>query len=130
MDSYGEAAYPLLIYAVVVAVIIGAILFISHLLGGRRHEKATDEPFESGIVPVGGARLKLSVPFYLVAILFVIFDLEAMFLFAWSVSFREAGLYGFVEAVIFITILAVALVYLFRMKALAWGGRQKSLDKR
>ena len=129
MDSYSDAAYPLLIYAVVIAVIIGAILFISHLLGGRRHEQATDEPFESGIVPVGDARLKLSVPFYLVAILFVVFDLEAMFLFAWAVSFREAGLYGFIEAAIFIAVLAVALVYLFRMKALDWGGRQKSLNK-
>ncbi|MFH0088866.1 NADH-quinone oxidoreductase subunit A, partial [Pseudomonas aeruginosa] len=79
-----------------------------------------NEPFESGIVPTGGARLRLSAKFYLVAMLFVIFDVEALFLFAWSVSVRESGWAGLIEATIFIAILLAGLVYLWRIGALDW----------
>jgi len=82
--------------------------------------RSKNDPFESGIVPTGGARLRLSAKFYLVAMLFVIFDVEALFLFAWSVSIRESGWAGFVEASIFIAILLAGLVYLWRIGALDW----------
>ena len=73
--------------------------------------------------PVGSARLRLSAQFYLVAMFFVVFDLESVFLFAWAVSFRQAGWAGYVEMAIFVAVLAVALVYLWRMGALDWGDK-------
>ena len=100
--------------------LVCAMLLLSHLLGARRRDKATDDPFESGIVSVGSARFHITIPFYLVAILFVIFDLEAVFLFAWAIALRDAGWPGFIEAVVFIVILIAALVYLWRIGALDW----------
>lgn len=111
---------PLLIYLFAVMGLVAAMILLSHFLGPRRHDRATDEPFESGIVSVGSARFHVFIPYYLVAILFVIFDLEAVFLFAWAIAFREVGWLGFVEVVVFIVILVAALVYLWRLGALDW----------
>ncbi|MEE8057749.1 MAG: NADH-quinone oxidoreductase subunit A [Pseudomonadales bacterium] len=113
-----------IIYTLAVLGLVSIMLLLSYFLGQRRHTKATLEPFECGIVSVGSARLRLSVDYYLVAILFVIFDLEAVFLFAWAIAFHESGWAGFIEATIFIVILAVALLYLWRVGALQWGPRQ------
>ena len=96
------------------------MLGVSSLLGSKAWGRSKNEPFESGMLPTGGARLRLSAKFYLVAMLFVIFDIEALFLFAWSVSVRESGWTGFVEALVFIAILLAGLVYLFRVGALDW----------
>lgn len=111
---------PLLVYFLAVMALVAAMLLLSHLLGSRRRDRATDEPFESGIVSVGSARFHVTIPFYLVAILFVIFDLEAVFLFAWAIALRESGWPGFVEVIVFIGILIAALVYLWRIGALDW----------
>ncbi|MEW5249095.1 NADH-quinone oxidoreductase subunit A [Microbulbifer sp. 2201CG32-9] len=119
--------WPLLAYALAVLGLILLMLVASHFLGQRRRDPATDEPYESGIVSQGGARLRLSVAYYLVAILFIVFDLEAIYLFSWTIAFRETGLMGFIEAAIFIFILLVGLIYLWRLGALDWGGRQQSL---
>ncbi|TCW00326.1 NADH-quinone oxidoreductase subunit A [Biostraticola tofi] len=90
------------------------------LLGGRARARHKNTPFESGIEAVGTARLRLSAKYYLVAMFFVIFDVEALYLYAWSVSIREAGWIGFIEAAIFIFILLAGLVYLVRIGALEW----------
>ena len=100
--------------------LIGFMLGVSRLLGSRAWGRSKNEPFESGMLPTGSARLRLSAKFYLVAMLFVIFDVEALFLFAWSVSVRESGWAGFIEATIFIAILLAGLVYLWRIGALDW----------
>jgi NADH-quinone oxidoreductase subunit A len=89
-------------------------------LGGRAKGRHKNTPFESGIDSVGTARLRLSAKFYLVAMFFVIFDVEALYLYAWSVSIRESGWVGFVEAAIFILVLLAGLVYLVRIGALDW----------
>lgn len=110
-------------FAVFLLGVVGLIAFmlgVSSLLGSKAVGRSKNDPFESGIVPTGGARLRLSAKFYLVAMLFVIFDVEALFLFAWSVSIRESGWAGFVEASIFIAILLAGLVYLWRIGALDW----------
>ncbi|OYT94624.1 MAG: NADH-quinone oxidoreductase subunit A, partial [Pseudomonas sp. PGPPP3] len=78
--------------------LIGFMLGVSSLLGSKAFGRSKNEPFESGMLPTGGARLRLSAKFYLVAMLFVIFDVEALFLFAWAVSVRESGWAGFIEA--------------------------------
>ncbi|MGV8842563.1 MAG: NADH-quinone oxidoreductase subunit A [Pseudomonas sp.] len=96
------------------------MLGVSSLLGSKAWGRSKNQPFESGMLPTGGAHLRLSAKFYLVAMLFVIFDVEALFLFAWSVSVRESGWAGFVEASIFIAILLAGLVYLWRIGALDW----------
>lgn len=89
-------------------------------LGGRDWGRAKNEPFESGVVPQGSARLRLSAKFYLVAMFFVIFDVEALFLYAWAVSAREVGWAGLVEVTLFILFLLAGLVYLWRLGALDW----------
>jgi len=121
--------WPLLAYTVIVIVLIAGLLFVSTLLGQKRQDHATHDVYESGIVPTGSANIKIAVPFYLTAILFIIFDLEAAFLFAWAISIREAGWLGFVEVVVFIFILLAGLLYLWRSGALEWRTQKQQDDK-
>ncbi|MBV9157486.1 MAG: NADH-quinone oxidoreductase subunit A [Acidobacteriaceae bacterium] len=94
---------------------------LSYVLGQRHHERSTDSPYESGIISEGSARVRLSAKFYLVAMFFVIFDLESIFIFAWAVAVRETGWTGYLEISIFIIVLLAALGYLWRVGALEWG---------
>jgi NADH-quinone oxidoreductase subunit A len=103
-----------------VAGLCAFMLGASYLLGGRDWGRAKNDPFESGVVSQGGARLRLSAKFYLVAMFFVIFDVEALFLYAWAVSARENGWIGFIEVTIFILVLLVGLIWLWRLGALDW----------
>jgi NADH-quinone oxidoreductase subunit A len=123
LDAAAKAPvlWPLVIYFFAVILIVGGMIALSYILGQRHREKATGEPYESGIVSTGTAHLRFDVKFYLVAMFFVIFDLEAVFLFAWAVSLRQAGWPGYVEMLVFIAILMAALVYIWRMGGLDWG---------
>jgi NADH-quinone oxidoreductase subunit A len=94
---------------------------LSHVLGERHRARAMGEPFEGGIAPTGSARLRLSAKFYLLAVFFVIFDLETAFLVAWAVAARELGWSGYAGALVFMAVLGVALAYLWRTGALDWG---------
>jgi len=116
---------PLIIYFGAVAVIAGVMLGGAYLLGQRHHAKAADQPFESGIVAAGDVHIRVLVPFYMLAIFFVIFDMESVFLFAWSVALQEAGWPGFIEALIFISVLIAALIYLWAVGALDWRTRRQ-----
>ena len=116
---------PLIIYFGAVVAITGVMLGGAYLLGQRHHAKAADEPFESGVVPTGDVHIRFSVHFYLLAIFFVIFDMETVFLFAWSVALEEAGWSGFIEALIFIIILIATLIYLGAIGALDWRTRRQ-----
>ncbi|MDD5580591.1 MAG: NADH-quinone oxidoreductase subunit A [Methylobacter sp.] len=120
---------PLIIYFVAVLAITGVMLGGAYLLGQRHHAKAADEPFESGIVPAGDVHIRFSVPFYLLAIFFVIFDMETVFLFAWSIALNESGWPGFIEALIFITVLIAALIYLWAIGALEWSTRRQRISQ-
>jgi len=115
-------------YVVAVFGIVGLMLGASYVLGGRDHGRAKDEPFESGAVSVGGAQLKMPAKFYLVAVFFVIFDVEAVFLYAWAVSVRQNGWTGFWMAALFIVVLLAALAYLWRVGGLDWGPDAKRAD--
>ncbi|MDR3416105.1 MAG: NADH-quinone oxidoreductase subunit A [Nevskia sp.] len=101
------------------------MLGLSWVLGGRDQGRAKNDPFESGVVSVGSGRLRISAKFYLVAMFFVIFDLEAVFLYAWAVSLRDSGWPGFVEAAIFIVVLLVGLVYVWRLGGLDWAPKPR-----
>ena len=118
---------PFLVYAVSVVALLAIVLIGSWFIGSRtRHRKATDMPFESGIVPVGSAeQTRLSIEFYLIAMFFVIFDLETIFIFAWAVAFYELGWRGYLGASVFIVILLVALIYELRTGALDWGALRR-----
>lgn len=108
------------VYFGIVLVLVAGMLLVSYLLGQRHEERSTGEPYESGIVSEGSAHVHLSAKFYLVAVFFVIFDLEAVFLFAWAVSALALGWPAFWEAVVFVGVLAAALIYLWRIGALDW----------
>lgn len=114
-----------------IALVIGlcvVMLGLSWVLGERtRYTRATLDPYESGIVHVGFARYRFSAKFYLMAIFFVIFDLEAVFVYAWAVSARESGWPGYVEMVVFLSILVAALAYLWRVGALEWAPKPRLL---
>jgi len=115
------ATWPLGLYTALVLVLACAMLAASYVLGQRHREPSTDKPYESGAAPTGGARLRFSVGFYVIAVAFVVFDLEAVFLFAWAVAASELGWPGYVAAMSFIGTLVCALLYLWRRHALDWG---------
>ena len=121
---------PFIVYFGAVILLVLTMLGLSFVLGQRRNNKATDMPFESGIVSVGTSQIQLSVEFYLIAIFFVIFDLETVFIFAWAVAFFELGWQGYFAILLFIFVLGVALIYEWRSGALEWGVKTRvGLDK-
>lgn len=119
---------PLIIYFGAILSITAVMLGGAYFLGQRHCAKAADEPFESGIVPTGDVHIRFSVHFYLLAIFFVIFDMETVFLFAWSVALEESGWSGFIEALIFISVLIATLIYLNAIGALDWRTRRQRFD--
>jgi NADH-quinone oxidoreductase subunit A len=121
VNGQTETLWTLGVYFVVVLLLVAAMLASSYVLGQRHNERATGSPYESGILSEGSARVRLSAKFYLVAMFFVIFDLEAVFIFAWAVAARELGWAGYREILVFIAILMAALAYLWRLGALDWG---------
>ena len=126
MSPTESSLWPFLVYAAAVLLLVATMLGLSWLLGQRRANRATNMPFESGVLSVGTPQIHISVEFYLVAIFFVIFDLETVFIFAWAVAFFELGWEGFAAIGIFIAILAVALVYELRTGALDWGIKSRT----
>ena len=118
-----NSLWPLGVYFIAVIVLLAVMLFLSYILGEKHKEQATDEPYESGVPIIGTARQRLTAKFYLVAMFFVIFDLEAVFIVAWALTARLLGWAGYIEILIFIGVLLAALIYLWRLGALDWNKR-------
>lgn len=112
--------FPLLILFLFAGVIVATLLIISRLLGPRRLTPVKAEPFESGNPPKGDARIRFPVKFYLVAMLFLIFDIEVVFLYPWAIHFRRLGLFGLVEMGIFLFIVVIGFMYAWKKGALDW----------
>lgn len=112
--------WPLLLYFGAVLGLVCLMLGLAFVLGEHRDHSGVDYPFESGIIPIGFARFRLSIHFYVVAVMFVLFDVETVFIISWAISFRQAGWVGYAEALIFIVELLVGLVYLWRLGVLDW----------
>ncbi len=112
--------WPLIVYFFAVLILIGGMLGVARFLGAGPRKRPSAMPYESGMIPTGTARVRFNVLFYLNAIFFVVFDLETMFIITWAVAFRSAGWAGYVEILIFIVILLISLVYLWRLGALDW----------
>jgi NADH-quinone oxidoreductase subunit A len=115
--------WPLGAYFILVVMLLAVMLFLSYVLGEKHKEQATDEPYEAGAPIIGTARQRLTAKFYLVAMFFVIFDLETVFIVAWALTARSLGWAGYIEILIFIGVLLAALIYLWRLGALDWGSR-------
>jgi len=129
--SSSATLWPFLVYSLSVVGLLAATLLLSWILGQRTPVgPATEMPFESGVVPEGSAEnVRFSIEFYLIAMFFVIFDLETIFIFGWAVAFYELGWRGYVGASVFILFLLVALVYEWRTGALEWGVKHRHLQR-
>ena len=125
-ESSTSELLPFIVYFGAVLLLVATMLVLSWLLGQRRQNKSTDMPFESGVISVGSSQIRLSVEFYLIAIFFVIFDLETVFIFAWAIAFFELGWQGYFAILVFIFILTVALIYEWRSGALDWGVKART----
>lgn len=123
MESANEntVLWPLLVYTAIVCTLIASILIISYVLGQHHKDRATDEPYEGGILSAGSARLRFSSQFYMIAMLFVIFDVETIFIFSWAIAFRELGWLGYAGVSVFIALLVIVLIYEWRNGALDFG---------
>ena len=121
---------PLLLFVLAVGAVIAVALVGAWFIGAKaRHGGARTLPFESGILPVGNAEeLRLSVEFYLVAVFFVVFDLETIFIIAWAVAFFDLGWRGYIGASVFIALLLAALFYEWRSGALDWGLKRRAKE--
>lgn len=115
-----SVVWPLGVYFLLIMALAAAMLTLSYLLGQRHSETDTDLPYEGGLASTGSARMRFPAKFYMVAMLFVIFDLESVFIFAWAVAGRQLGWPGYIEMIVFVGILVIALIYLWRVGALDW----------
>ncbi|HMK55672.1 MAG TPA: NADH-quinone oxidoreductase subunit A [Dissulfurispiraceae bacterium] len=116
---------PFILYAVAVFVVSAAMIVASYLLGQKHRDCDTEETYESGVRSTGSARMRFDIKFYMIAMFFIIFDLESVFIFAWSVSLFETGWPGYIGMAVFISVLMAMLAYLWRTGALDWGPRKK-----
>lgn len=121
--------WPLFLYALIVLSLVGIMIGLSYFLGQRHKERATEDPYEGGILSHGSARIRFSSQFYLIAMLFVIFDVETIFIFSWAIAFQELGWFGFAGVLVFIILLVVVLIYEWRVGALDFGPDGKKILK-
>ena len=119
-SSYPELYFPVLLQVAIAMAIAALMLGISFVLGKRVRNRVKDMPYESGIVPTGDARHRFSVKFYLVGMLFILFDIEAIFLYPWAVVYRELKMFAFVEMLIFILLILCGFFYIWKKGALDW----------
>lgn len=127
-DPSASMLWSLALYIALVIGLCAVMLGLSYVLGERTpYSKATLDPYESGIVHVGWSHYRFGAKFYLMAMFFVIFDLEAVFVYAWAVSAREAGWAGYLEMLVFLAILVAGLAYLWRVGALDWAPKPRKL---
>jgi NADH-quinone oxidoreductase subunit A len=119
-DNYFARYLPLLLHILAAAIVASAIVILSWVLGKRRPTRAKLSPYECGMAPVGDARNRFSVKFYLVAMLFILFDVEAVFLYLWAVILRDLKMFGFWEMLVYIAIVLVGFFYVWKKGVLDW----------
>lgn len=111
---------PILILMIIVVGFGGVTILLSYLLGPTKKSKSKLMPYECGIDPVGTARGRYSIKFYIIAMIFIVFDIEAIFLYPWAVIYRKLGVFGLVEMGVFILILLIGFIYIWKKGALEW----------
>jgi NADH-quinone oxidoreductase subunit A len=127
---YNLAYFPVLLQGLIAMTIAGALILISFLLGKKVKNRVKDMPYECGITPTGSARERFSVRFYLVGMLFIVFDIESVFLFPWVVVYKEFKMAAFVEMLIFIVLVFAGFFYIWKKGALDWSGEDTSIERR
>jgi NADH-quinone oxidoreductase subunit A len=124
-NSQAEIYFPVLVQIILAVGIAGTFIALSFLLGHRVKSRVKDSPYESGIVPTGDARQRFSVKFYLVAMLFILFDMEAIFLYPWAVVYKELKMFGFFEMLVFIVLVLCGFFYIWKKGVLDWAALGK-----
>jgi NADH-quinone oxidoreductase subunit A len=119
-ETYPQVYFPVLVQIAIAAAVAIGLIVASSALGKRARSPQKDTPYECGIAPTGSARERFSVKFYLVGMIFILFDIEAVFLYPWAVVFRELKMFGFVEMLLFVALILVGYVYIWRKGALDW----------
>lgn len=119
--TYPEIYFPVVVQVIIAIAVAAGLIGASTLLGKRGKSPLKDTPYESGMAPVGSARERFSVKFYLVGMIFILFDIEAMFLFPWVVVFRELKLFGLAEMFVFVVLVLVGFFYVWKKGVLDWG---------
>lgn len=128
--SIYEAYFPVLAQVLLASALAAALIALGVLLGKRVRNRVKDTPYECGIPPTGGARERFSVKFYLVAMLFILFDIEAIFLYPWAVIYRELKLFAFVEMLIFIALVLAGFFYVWKKGVLDWAYGEDQRERR
>jgi len=128
-NSYTELYFPVLVQALLAMGLAAGLLTVSYLLGKKVRNRVKDMPYESGITPTGDARSRFSVKFYLVGMLFILFDIEAIFLYPWVVVYRELKMFAFVEMLVFVILILSGFFYIWKKGALDWSGADISSRK-
>ena len=128
-NSLSTPDWPFLVYGALVFLVLTFILVLSYFLGQRHSDRATGQPYESGILETGTARLRFSSQFYLMAMMFVIFDIEVVFIVLWALAFNELGWAGYIAISAFIGLLIAVLIYEWSIGALDFGPDGKKLLK-
>jgi NADH-quinone oxidoreductase subunit A len=118
--SYAQTWFPVLIQILIAIAVASAMIGLSALLGRRVRDSVKSTPYESGMQPVGNARERLSVKFYLVAMVFILFDIEAIFLYPWAVIYRQLKLFAFFEMLLFIVLVLCGFFYIWKKGVLNW----------
>jgi NADH-quinone oxidoreductase subunit A len=128
--SYPELYFPVLLQVVIAMAVATLMLGLSYILGKRVRDRVKDMPYESGMVPTGDARHRFSVKFYLVGMLFILFDIEAIFLYPWAVVFRELKMFAFVEMLVFVILILCGFFFIWKKGALDWSYSDRPEVKR
>ena len=111
---------PIAILFVLAAAVAALVIVIGVIFGPRRKSFRKQSPYESGMMPIGPGTRRMNVRYYLVAVLFILFDVEIIFFYPWAVNFRALGLFGFIEMLVFVGILLVGYIYVWRKGAFEW----------
>ncbi len=123
--TYPELYFPVVVQVIIAIAVAAGLIGASTLLGKRAKSPLKDTPYESGMAPVGSARERFSVKFYLVGMVFILFDIEAVFLFPWVVVFRELKFFGLAEMFVFVALVLVGFFYVYKKGVLEWGPEPK-----
>ena len=125
-QTYPETYWPVLLQALIAMAVAAGMIGISYILGKKIRNRVKDMPYECGITPTGSARERFSVKFYLVGMLFILFDIEAIFLYPWAVVYRELRLFAFFEMLLFVALVLAGFFYIWKKGALDWSGAGRS----
>jgi NADH-quinone oxidoreductase subunit A len=120
-DNYFANYLPLLMHFLVAGALAGVIVLLSWIIGQRKPTRAKLSPYECGMAPIGDARERFSVKFYMVAMLFILFDVEAIFLYPWAVILKDLKMFGFWEMMVYLGIFLVGFFYVWKKGVLEWG---------